>query len=137
MKILIKNLGEFQLPPNQPLKVLLSEIKKLKKSQELPLAFKLNSEIYDWHTPLPDSAQELQLDPLYQDSPEALEVLRHTASHILAQAVKELFPGAKLGIGPAIEDGFYYDIAFERPFTEEDLKKLEKKIKELIKKICL
>lgn len=134
MKVIIKDLGEFQLPPQHPLKILLPEIKKLQNFKKLPLAFKINGVIYDWHTPIPDSSEEIYLDPIYQDSPEALEVLRHTASHILAQAVKELFPGAKLGIGPATDEGFYYDIAYERPFTEEDLKNLEKKIKELIKK---
>ena len=59
--------------------------------------------------------------------------LRHSAAHVLASAVKELFPGAKLAIGPAIEDGFYYDFDF-RPFTPEDLEKIEKRFKEIIKK---
>ncbi len=134
MKIHIKDLGEFHLDPEKPLKTLLSEIKKLNPKKELPIAFKLNGEIIDWHTPLPSNSEELVLEPLYPDTKEALDVLRHTASHLLAQAVKELFPGAKLGIGPAIEEGFYYDIYYERSFTEEDLKALEKKIKELIKK---
>jgi threonyl-tRNA synthetase len=58
----------------------------------------------------------------------------HTSSHILAQAVKELFPDVKLGIGPAIEDGFYYDFYKETPFTQEDLDKIEEKMKEIIKK---
>lgn len=58
----------------------------------------------------------------------------HTSSHILAQAVKELFPDVKLGIGPAIEDGFYYDFYKETPFTQEDLEKIEEKMKEIIKK---
>jgi threonyl-tRNA synthetase len=58
----------------------------------------------------------------------------HTSSHILAQAVKELFPDVKLGIGPAIEDGFYYDFYKETPFTQEDLEKIEGKMKEIIKK---
>ena len=52
---------------------------------------------------------------------EDLEALRHSASHVLADAVKRLFPGTKLGIGPAIADGFYYDFDFERSFTPEDL----------------
>ncbi len=134
MKIHIKNLGEFQLDPGKPLKLLLPEIKKINLEKELPIAFKLNGEIIDWHTPIFSDVEELILEPLYSDSKEALEVLRHTASHLLAQAVKELFPGAKLGIGPAIEEGFYYDIYYERSFSEEDLKLIEKKIKELIKK---
>lgn len=62
-----------------------------------------------------------------------LEKLRHSAAHVLAQAVKELFPETKLGIGPVIEDGFYYDFGRKEPFTNEDLKKLEDKMKEISK----
>ncbi|MCD5390856.1 threonine--tRNA ligase [candidate division NPL-UPA2 bacterium] len=62
-----------------------------------------------------------------------LEILRHSASHIMAQAVKELYPEAKLGIGPAIADGFYYDFAREAPFTPEDLAKIEEKMRSIIK----
>src|ERR1700691_3829645 len=53
--------------------------------------------------------------------PEALEIIRHSTAHLLAQAVKELFPDAQVTIGPVIEDGFYYDFAYERPFTPDDL----------------
>jgi len=63
-----------------------------------------------------------------------LEKIRHSASHVLAAAVKELFPDVKLGIGPVIEEGFYYDFYKKEPFTPEDLKKLEEKMKEIIKK---
>ena len=63
-----------------------------------------------------------------------LEKLRHSASHILASAVKELFPDAKLGIGPPIQDGFYYDFDLKHVFTPEDLKKIEKKMQEIINK---
>ena len=62
------------------------------------------------------------------------EIYRHSASHILAHAVKELFPGAKLAIGPATAEGFYYDFDTDVPFTPEDLEKIEKRMKELIKK---
>lgn len=134
MKIHLKDLGVFELPPFKPLKLLLSVLKEKKSHKGLPIAFKSHNEIIDWHTPLPEEEREIYLEPIYADSPEALEVLRHTASHLLAQAVKELFPEAKLGIGPAIEEGFYYDIAYERPFKEEELEVLEKKIKEIIKK---
>tara|TARA_Y100000310_G_scaffold345750_1_gene469250 strand:- start:4651 stop:6354 length:1704 start_codon:yes stop_codon:yes gene_type:complete len=63
-----------------------------------------------------------------------LEILRHSCSHLLAQAVKELYPKAKLGIGPAIENGFYYDFDKAEPFTPEDLKKIEKKMREIAKR---
>ncbi len=64
---------------------------------------------------------------------EGLEVIRHSTAHLLAQAVKELYPKAQVTIGPVIEDGFYYDFAFERPFTSEDLAKIEQKMQELAK----
>ena len=62
--------------------------------------------------------------------PEGLEVIRHSTAHLLAQAVKELFPGAQVTIGPVIEDGFYYDFAYQRPFTPEDLAAIEAKMTE-------
>ena len=65
--------------------------------------------------------------------PEGLEVLRHSTAHLLAYAVKELFPKAQVTIGPVIEDGFYYDFSFERPFTPEDLVAIEKKMAEIAK----
>lgn len=67
-------------------------------------------------------------------STEELEVLRHSSAHILAQAVKELYPKAKLAIGPAVEEGFYYDFDFDRPFTPEDLDAIEKKMAEIVKR---
>ncbi|MBE9519610.1 MAG: threonine--tRNA ligase, partial [Proteobacteria bacterium] len=64
---------------------------------------------------------------------DGLEVIRHSTAHLLAQAVKELFPDAQVTIGPVIENGFFYDFAYERPFTPEDLQKIEKKMQELAK----
>ena len=66
-------------------------------------------------------------------SPEALSRLRHSAAHILAQAVLELFPESQLAIGPAIKDGFYYDFDRTEPFTEKDLSQLEDKMRQIIK----
>jgi threonyl-tRNA synthetase len=68
-----------------------------------------------------------------EKSPEGLEVIRHSTAHLLAQAVKQLFPEAQVTIGPVIEDGFYYDFAYERPFTAEDLGAIEKRMLELTK----
>jgi threonyl-tRNA synthetase len=67
-------------------------------------------------------------------SPEGLEILRHSTSHLMAQAVQELFPGAQVTIGPVIENGFYYDFAYKRPFTPEDLAAIEKRMSEIVKK---
>ena len=133
MKIKIKGLGEFQLNPSIPLKNLIPEIKKI--SKVLPVGFKYKDEYIDWHyTFNKDISENLELEPIFPSDKEALHFLRHTSAHVLAQAVKELFPEAKLGIGPPTEEGFYYDIYYERPFNEEDLEKIEKRIKEIIKK---
>ena len=69
-----------------------------------------------------------------KDSEEALDVLRHSASHILAHAVLELFPGTQTGIGPAVENGFYYDFLRSEPFTPEDLESIERKMREIVQR---
>jgi len=94
-----------------------------------PLAVKIHGQLSDLATPLKEDAE---LEFLAFDSSEGREVFRHSSAHIMAQAVKELFPKAKLAIGPALEEGFYYDFAFDRPFTPEDLEKIEKRIHEII-----
>ncbi|WP_256646661.1 threonine--tRNA ligase [Thermomonas paludicola] len=66
-------------------------------------------------------------------SPEALDILRHSTAHLLAQAVQRLFPGAQVTIGPVIDNGFYYDFAFERPFTPEDLPAIEAEMQKIVK----
>src|SRR5512145_1582861 len=65
--------------------------------------------------------------------PDGLEILRHSTAHLLAQAVQAIYPEAQVTIGPMIEDGFYYDFAFERPFAPEDLERFEAKMRELAK----
>ncbi len=75
---------------------------------------------------------EVQLNK--KDSEEALDVLRHSASHILAHAVLELFPGTQTGIGPSVENGFYYDFLRSEPFTPEDLEAIERKMREIIQR---
>src|SRR3954447_8925682 len=67
-------------------------------------------------------------------SPEGLEILRHSTSHLMAHAVQELFPGAQVTIGPVIENGFYYDFSYKRPFTPEDLSAIEKRMGEIVKR---
>jgi len=91
------------------------------------LAGKVNGELVDLSAPLNDGAQ---VEIITEKSPEALDIIRHSASHLMAQAVKELFPQAKVTIGPAIETGFYYDFDVERPFTPEDLERIEAKMAE-------
>jgi threonyl-tRNA synthetase len=79
----------------------------------------------------PDEVTEAE--PVPADSPDGRSVIRHSAAHVLAQAVQQAFPDAKLGIGPPIKDGFYYDFDVERPFTPEDLADLDKRMRKIIK----
>jgi threonyl-tRNA synthetase len=73
------------------------------------------------------------LEPVAMDSPDGLAVLRHSSAHVLAQAVQELFPDAKLGIGPPIVNGYYYDFDVATPFTPEDLEKIESRMRKIVK----
>jgi threonyl-tRNA synthetase len=91
---------------------------------------RVNGELRDLAHPL--AAGDV-VEPVTIDSPDGLTVLRHSAAHVLAQAVQEVNPVAKLGIGPPIRDGFYYDFDVEVPFTPEDLKALEKVMQRIIK----
>ncbi|OKH98271.1 threonine--tRNA ligase [Streptomyces sp. CB02923] len=75
-----------------------------------------------------------EVEPVDITSEDGLNILRHSTAHVMAQAVQELFPAAKLGIGPPIKDGFYYDFDVETPFTPEDLKRVEKKMQEIQKR---
>jgi len=94
-------------------------------------AVKINGEIKDVSTEIDSSAK---LEPVYVDSQEGLQILRHSAAHVMAEAVKALFPGVKVTIGPAIKDGFYYDFDYKRPFDANDLPKIESKMAEIIRK---
>ena len=76
--------------------------------------------------------ENTKLDLIDMLSIEGLSILRHSISHVMAQAVQEVFPGAKVSIGPSIEDGFYYDFEYKEPFTLEDFPKIEKRMKEII-----
>ena len=95
------------------------------------LAAKVDGAVVDLSNPLSGSSV---VEPLRFDSAEGREVYRHSSTHIMAQAVKELFPSAQLTIGPALEDSFYYDFAFERPFTPEDLERIEERVAEIVKR---
>ena len=92
------------------------------------LAGKINDEIVDTSYLI---EQDAHVSIITAKDDDGLEVLRHSCAHLMAQAVQQLFPTAQVTIGPVIEDGFYYDFAFERPFTPEDLEKIEKKMVDL------
>ncbi len=92
------------------------------------VAIALDGELTDLSDPVRDGALEI----VTRTDPRALELIRHDAAHVMAEAVQELFPGTQVTIGPVIENGFYYDFAKNEPFTPEDLPVIEKKMKEII-----
>src|SRR6058998_1971318 len=94
------------------------------------LAAQVNGEVRDLSRPLPDGAT---VEIVTDKHAQALDVLRHSAAHVLATAVRQIFPHAKIGFGPPIEDGFYYDFDVGRPFAPEDLEAIEKKMAEVVK----
>ena len=94
------------------------------------VAARINGEIKDLATPI---GEEDQVEPISADSPEGLAILRHSSAHVAAQAVQKLFPQAKLGIGPPIKDGFYYEFDVPEPFTPEDLAAIEKEMVSILK----
>jgi threonyl-tRNA synthetase len=95
------------------------------------VACKLNDTVVDLDTLLSD--ENAEIEPIFIDSKEGLEILRHSTAHVMAQAVKRLFPHAKIAIGPAIENGFYYDFDVEKSFTPEDLENIEQEMENIVK----
>lgn len=92
-------------------------------------AGKIDGEVADLRTVID---KDCELSILTANDPEGLQVIRHTCSHVMAEAVKRLFPDAKLAIGPSIETGYYYDFEHE-PFSRDDLDKIEAEMKKIIK----
>ena len=94
------------------------------------IGIKINNDIFDTQ-----STQGREGEPIYFDnSPEALSIMRHTCAHLMAQAIKELYPEAQFFVGPVVEEGFYYDFRINRKIGEEDLAQIESKMKEIAKK---
>ena len=94
------------------------------------IAVDLNGQPRDLYTPLHEGDK---VEPITLESDQGLAIMRHSATHVMAQAVQEIRPDAKLGIGPAIKDGFYYDFDVDKPFTPDDLKQIEQRMKRIIK----
>lgn len=94
------------------------------------VAAKVDGELWDLDRPI---SRDCKLEILTPESPDALWVLRHSSAHVLATAVRQLFPEAQIGFGPPIEDGFYYDFDVPRPFTPEDLARIEERMREVVK----
>src|SRR6266852_7977830 len=95
------------------------------------LAGKVNGKLLDTSALIDHDAA---LSIVTDRDPDGLEIIRHSTAHLLANAVQELFPDAQVTIGPVIDDGFYYDFAYKRPFSPEDLAAIEKRMAELAKR---
>ncbi|GAB3899756.1 threonine--tRNA ligase [Microbispora bryophytorum] len=94
------------------------------------IAARIDGELRDLAT---EVAEGDVVEPVAIDSPDGRAILRHSTAHVMAQAVQEIFPDAKLGIGPPVENGFYYDFDVREPFTPDDLKRVEKRMREIVK----
>ena len=95
------------------------------------VAIKINNQLQDLSLQIQN---DCSVEILKRDNNEALEIIRHDCAHVMAEAVQELYPGTQVTIGPAIENGFYYDFARNEPFTLSDLPKIEKKMHEIIQR---
>ncbi len=101
-----------------------------KKKLKSAVACRVNGSLVDLGTEI--TGDGLSIEPVYIETKEGVEILRHSTAHVLAQAVKRLFPHAKVAIGPATDEGFYYDFDVERPFTPEDLEQIEREMAKIV-----
>ena len=102
----------------------------MKNNNSKPVLLLVDGELVDLNSA---HSADVSVQEIAADHPSALETFRHSGSHLLAQAVTELYPGVQYGIGPAVESGFYYDFLTREPFSPEDLEKITKRMKHLVK----
>jgi len=106
-------------------------LEKIGKVDPDVLGVRMGNDLLDWQTSI-QSGGKLKVIRLSEDSADARHFYRHSFSHVLAQAVRRIFPGAKLAIGPATAEGFYYDFDVEKPFTPEDLDKIAAEMEKIV-----
>jgi threonyl-tRNA synthetase len=127
MKVVLPDKSELELPDGA---TGLDAARALgPKLAEQAVVVRSNGRVQDLRLPLEDGQPIQILTTRDKDDPDALAVLRHSSAHLLAEAVHRLYPGVKIAIGPAIENGFYYDFEFPEPIREEDLGRIEEEIK--------
>src|SRR4029450_2168134 len=115
-----------QVPAGTPVRQIAQDISP--RLADAALAAKVDDRLVDLTFPL---HQHARLQLVTAKGPDALHLYRHSTAHLLAAAVTNLFPGAQCGIGPAIDEGFFYDFIVERPFVPEDLERIEAKMREM------
>src|SRR5215468_5302971 len=126
MKVVLPDSSELELPDGATgLDAAAAIGPKLAKQAVL---VRSNGHVQDLRLPLEDGQKIQILTTRDKDDPDALYVLRHSTAHLLAEAVRRLYPGVKIAIGPPIENGFYYDFEFPEPIHEADLEKIEDEI---------
>ena len=128
MNVVFKNLGSIQVDSLCSIIDLILQIKPDELNNYC--AAKIDGQVVDLRDVVEN---DCEIELLDKTSPESLSILRHTTAHIMAEAVKHLFPDAKLTIGPSTDKGFFYDFDY-RPFNREDLDAIEKEMKSIIKK---
>src|SRR5262245_38385903 len=127
MKVVLPDTSELELPDGAPGLDAPRAIGP--QLAEQAVLVRSNGHVQDLRLPLKDGQPIQILTTRDKDDPDALAVLRHSSSHLLAEAVQRLYPGVKIAIGPPIENGFYYDFDFPAPIREEDLEPIEQEIK--------
>ena len=131
MKVVLPDNSELELPAGATgLDAARAIGPKLAKEAVL---VRSNGEVRDLRLPLPDGERIQILTTRDKDDPDALYVLRHSAAHLLAEAVRRLYPGVKIAIGPPIDQGFYYDFEFPESIHEADLERIEEEIRRELK----
>jgi threonyl-tRNA synthetase len=127
IKVTLPGGTEDRYPPGKTAKEILSSWNA--EALGSAVAAKMNGSLVDLSSPVEEDSS---IEPVNISSKEGLEVIRHSISHIMAQAVQDIFDGVKVTIGPSIEDGFYYDFDYAKTFTPEDLEKIEKRMQEIV-----
>ncbi|NLC45616.1 MAG: threonine--tRNA ligase [Firmicutes bacterium] len=129
-KLLFPDDSIREFPPGTAVVDIVEEA--LPRFKKRAVAARLGEKLVDLAAQLPESEEAIPFEIITLDSPEGTDVLRHTAAHIMAQAVKRLWPEARIAIGPTIENGFYYDFDLPEAFTPEELEKIEAEMKKII-----
>src|SRR6184192_985539 len=131
MKVVLPDNSELELPDGATGRDAAAAIGP--KLAEQAVLVRSNGHVQDLRLPLPDGAHIQILTVRDSQDPDALYVLRHSSAHLLAEAVRRLYPGVKIAIGPPIENGFYYDFDFPEPVGEADLEKIEAEVERELK----
>ncbi|MGB2952016.1 MAG: TGS domain-containing protein, partial [Gaiellaceae bacterium] len=127
MKVILPDSSELELPEGATGRDAAAAIGP--KLAEQAVLVRMNGHVQDLRLPLEEGQRIQILTTRDKDDPDALAVLRHSSAHLLAEAVRRLYPGVKIAIGPPIENGFYYDFEFPEPITDEDLERIEEEIR--------